>query len=861
MAVNKAYNVGKAFKAIEDELIASMMRNLEKHKEWETKEGFNWNAWQSEQLKLLEEYKLKNQEKFTKRFKGINKDIPELIKWSKEQGGADEEAKLLKAIGKKPKTSQGVENSFFKVNEGKLDALINATTNDIEKAEYAVLRKANDEYRQIIFNSQVYANTGAGTYQQAVDMATKDFLSAGIVCIQYSNGAMHTISDYADMAIKTANKRAYFIGEGEKRQEWGEHLVIVNKRTDACPKCASFAGQIFIDNVYSGGTKGDGHYPLLSEAMSAGLYHPRCKDTHSTYFEGISTPPSKWRKKELEELEENEKKEAKESYIQRMVDKYQRLAKYSQDKENKQKYLHKAKKWSHLLGDKSPIPQDTKITLQNGQKAIKKVAKLSPNAMGQKLNKKPWEMKIKPNESDLIDAFNYYKAEYAKQGIDKEIVNLQFKEWTQKLLDHYEAEALEVKNNTTLDKKQKVAKAMQLGKKKKPLINEIEALNKDVELWHVNEDIVLKNVSKSLIQVKHYDGIWYNKVVNTTEFETYGAKIQAKKDFFTQQIASPNVMDSKKIEFQKHLQELDEFEIEGAKYKAIEDDIKALEQKKKTLEQEIDDLRNPKKKSKKQKGGTTAGFSQAEKDNALWFTSHYDADKYFDPIGAKIDATRTNAEYKGFYDYTAGSGGFNRPLAGFRKPWSVGGTGWEQQFFVGVEKVWLDFEGKAKNIRNLTTYIEKSVYPDNIWLQSGQNFQTLEGLLNIPYGSLSNMTDAQLQNLVGSEFEIPQFISSAVRKGGGSIFNSKPMKFNIYAPKGSQMLYVRDGAFGKGEDEVILQRGGQYKITKIYWGKDNTDGGRMKIFVDIELHPEKGYHLFQQDPNEWKGSTKNYHNS
>ena len=73
------------------------------------------------------------------------------------------------------------------------------------------------------------------------------------------------------------------------------------------------------------------------------------------------------------------------------------------------------------------------------------------------------------------------------------------------------------------------------------------------------------------------------------------------------------------------------------------------------------------------------------------------------------------------------------------------------------------------------------------------------------------------------------------------------------------MLYASDqGAFGKGENEMILQRGGTYEITKIYWGTDATDGGRRKIFVDMEIHPEVGYDLFQQDPSEWTGSRKNY---
>ena len=93
------------------------------------------------------------------------------------------------------RATKGAVAEFFKLNERKLEALIEATVSDMEKAETAILRRANDQYRKIIYNAQVYANTGAGTYEKAVDMAAKDFLSAGINCIQYSNGARHTIAD------------------------------------------------------------------------------------------------------------------------------------------------------------------------------------------------------------------------------------------------------------------------------------------------------------------------------------------------------------------------------------------------------------------------------------------------------------------------------------------------------------------------------------------------------------------------------------------------------------------------------------------------------------------------------------------
>lgn len=94
----------------------------------------------------------------------------------------------------------------------------------MEKAETAVLRMAEDQYRKTIFNTQAYANTGAGTYEKAVDMASGYFLTAGLNCIQYANGARHTLSDYADMAIRTASKRTYLQEEGKKRQEWESAL-------------------------------------------------------------------------------------------------------------------------------------------------------------------------------------------------------------------------------------------------------------------------------------------------------------------------------------------------------------------------------------------------------------------------------------------------------------------------------------------------------------------------------------------------------------------------------------------------------------------------------------------------------------
>lgn len=348
------YDITTAFKVIENELIASMIRNMDRHRAEETAEGYEWSMWQAEQLKALEKYKRDNQKKYKKEFQKINREIDLLIRKSRETGNMQQEIKILEAIKKgfpAKKISKGMAGEFFRLNDRKLEALIEATTHDMEKAETAILRKAEDDYRQAIYNAQVYANTGAGTYEKAVDMATKDMLSRGLNCVQYINGARHTLADYADMAIRTASKRAYLQGEGEKRQEWGIATVIMAKRGNPCPKCLPFVGKVLIDDVWSGGSE-DGvdpetgkKYPLMSYAISCGLYHPRCKDSHTTYFPGISTADDTWTKEELEAIGQEYEAEQKQQYAKRQEEKYRRLAEYSLDAGNQKKYAERQAQW------------------------------------------------------------------------------------------------------------------------------------------------------------------------------------------------------------------------------------------------------------------------------------------------------------------------------------------------------------------------------------------------------------------------------------------------------------------------------------------------------------------------------------
>lgn len=367
------YDIGAAFEAIENELLDSMVRNLKRHRAKETAEGFQWSQWQAEQLAALEQFKRGSRKRYGGRFRSINARLEQILRDSYSDGQNDQEAAILEAIARGAELKRGGDTAFFRTNQRKLDALVKATLDDVKTAETAVLRRSNDAYRKIIFNAQVYANTGAGTYEKAVDIATKDFLANGIQCVVYANGARHTLADYAEMAIRTASKRAYLSGEGVKRQEWGVSTVILNKRSGACPQCARFCGKVFIDDVWSGGSRKDGNYPLLSRAIEQGLYHPRCKDSHTTWFPELHEDEKPYTQAEIDALEQAEQTEQRKQYVQRQAEKYRRLERGSLDPGNRRRYAARAAVWEGRASGQDGPRFTPAATLAEAQKYAREV--------------------------------------------------------------------------------------------------------------------------------------------------------------------------------------------------------------------------------------------------------------------------------------------------------------------------------------------------------------------------------------------------------------------------------------------------------------------------------------------------------
>ena len=318
------YDIKKIYEEMELHLIRSMKKNLGRHLKEEIAEGIEWKMWQSEKLKELKRYQRQNKDIIGVYTKGLDKDVADILKEEFKQGFKSEINKYNKLFDK------NVSDSFFKLNDIKANALIKVVNDDLEKANIAALRMMNDVYRQTIHKAATFASNGVMTQKQAVDMATRDFLSRGLNVIEYADGKRVNIAAYAQMATRTASQRAMLMGEGEFRKEIGETLVIISKHGTACKLCQPHEGKVYIDDVYSGG-KPDGKHKLLSDAMEQNLFHPNCRHGVSTYY-GLDDEEQQQQETIVNVPEENNNKKI--SYLERQTQKYKRLTTGSQDKEN-----------------------------------------------------------------------------------------------------------------------------------------------------------------------------------------------------------------------------------------------------------------------------------------------------------------------------------------------------------------------------------------------------------------------------------------------------------------------------------------------------------------------------------------------
>ena len=389
---------------------------------------------------------------------------------------------------------------------------------------------------------------------------------------------------------------------------------------------------------------------------------------------------------------------------------------------------------------------------------------------------------------------------------------------------HSQAEAIEAQKaewQEKLNEKLKAEQKKALAKKQLELEAEKAAIQQQLDDF----------------EIKTYSGIWYGKDVTTADWQ--GLNIAGKKQYYEGKFITETDPDLMK-KYQDFYKQLEELDAEGSSYHDIQQQLKKIEQE---IAKVQSDLKNVEKSGIIDTAVDDA-FSQARKDAAMWAKSTKEADALLRDKCGEVWRTSPPIQKNAIYDYTQSYHKFNEPLRGIE---------YGSEKFLGVGNVDLDQIGvkysgwkpgaMRKEINAMTDIIEKSVYQEDFWLQRGCRFKGMDKFFNVPMDKLQHASQSELEALLlGTTPTEYGFCSCGVAKGKGF---SGDIILNIYAPSGTQMMYVEPfSAFGNGggkswdglkpqssfgqESEIILQQGTTFRVTKV----EKTPG---MIYIDLEV--------------------------
>jgi hypothetical protein len=355
-------DIARIFEEIELRLIASLKRNLSRHKAEEEKEGFEWSAWQAEKLNNIDNFRKENAQIADEYVDVIDDETRQLMTDQFHEGEHTAEQSVIDvsesgvnvpdvpAQPQPPEAPTAIpDDHFFGVNKPKMDKLMEDVTTLEKTALTAAVRNMDDVYRTTLNKVQLMMGTGSITLNEAIDLATRDFLDKGINCIGYADGRRVNIADYVRMALRTTSTRATLQGAAKRFAELGYDTVLISQYGGCSETCEPYQGKVYIDDVFTiwngerSGDFGKSNYcdkwfMLLSVAIRGGLFHPNCRHTMGQYIEGLTKIPQPI---PAEKIREQRELEEKQRAMERKIRALKRKVEGTQDEKKVKEYKRK----------------------------------------------------------------------------------------------------------------------------------------------------------------------------------------------------------------------------------------------------------------------------------------------------------------------------------------------------------------------------------------------------------------------------------------------------------------------------------------------------------------------------------------
>ena len=452
-------------------------------------------------------------------------------------------------------------------------------------------------------------------------------------------------------------------------------------------------------------------------------------------------------------------------------------------------------------------------------------------------------------------------------GKKKEVFNQEAREFISKVESNIDEEHKEFYKNLTREQKTVLLYESPIGYDKKRLKfatdEQIDALlyaeavgNKRVqieqqlELWKKRKKEIEEEINDKLSQnnIDGFSGIWAYSTKYPSDWAELkeNGSIEKKRNYYNEVLNNPNASLSEKIKAKQFLAKLDEFDTVGQEYENLKkdlyskylDDLEEIEAKTNELSKELHEYDDDSEIIQLTQSyidkfiDKNAIYSKERKNKAVWFKSQNTAYNHFSGRASSHWSTLTNYEKNVIHAYTgSGYSRFNKPLRSIKhnpQGYSFGGEG---------------YSTFSEAVNNLTSAIDKCTWEEDIWVN--RYIQNNTKMFRLPGSkttrTLESMTDDELNSLVGTAFTDGGFFSAGAAKGTG--YHTGSIVFNVYCPKGTKMIYAAPySSTGAGENEMILQRGYEYRITKVE-KKGNSYYLDMEVILGSDANKPMGNDL------------------
>lgn len=237
-----------------------------------------------------------------------------------------------------------------------VDRLAAETIETVTATHRGILRAVEDGYRQVVAEVTAAPLLGTDTRRQATQQAMSRFADRGVSSFRDRAGRRWSMTTYAEMAVRTSVGRAATEAHMTTLAAAGVDLVVVSSSPRECPLCRPWERQVLSIGGPSGARTVDVEHAVddgrmirvdvagsLDEARAAGLQHPNCRHSVSSYTPGIT------RTEDAESDPAGYEAGQKQRAIERKIRKFKNKAAASTTPEGKRAAEAKVRQWQGAM--------------------------------------------------------------------------------------------------------------------------------------------------------------------------------------------------------------------------------------------------------------------------------------------------------------------------------------------------------------------------------------------------------------------------------------------------------------------------------------------------------------------------------